>query len=31
MLGEPINRRKLAGIGLTLGGVIVMLRYMGGA
>jgi drug/metabolite transporter (DMT)-like permease len=25
MLGEPINRRKLAGLGLTLGGVIIMM------
>ncbi len=25
MLGEQINRRKLAGIGLTLGGVIIMM------
>ena len=25
MLGEQINRRKLAGLGLTLGGVIIMM------
>ncbi len=25
MLGEKINRRKLAGLGLTLGGVIIMM------
>jgi drug/metabolite transporter (DMT)-like permease len=25
MLGEPINRRKMAGLGLTLGGVIVIM------
>ena len=25
MLGEPINRRKLAGLSLTLGGVIIMM------
>jgi drug/metabolite transporter (DMT)-like permease len=25
MLGEQINRRKLAGIALTLGGVIIMM------
>jgi len=26
MLGEPLNRRKLAGIGLTLGGVLIMMQ-----
>jgi drug/metabolite transporter (DMT)-like permease len=25
MLGEPLNRRKLAGLCLTLGGVIIMM------